>query len=330
MPVGNLVRNVAAGATLAFVVGAAATGIASAAPPAKDTQLMTVYAVSCPSWGLVPANESPLDWDETGHGSQLNTAADVALADESDIPAGCDAGKNFTFSVTGREARGMTVNRSATFALSERELEVAATDGLWVSAQPPSGMAFAGLRCYDDVKYGDSLEHMVVPRDVQPICIAYGVPGEAQQEITLLAVTCKSFADVPGNDLPKDWDETGHGGELATGASNDTTDPSDIPANCDKGENFVFTLTGAADNSQVATEKVSSRNGQTITLEGRAFESLSNGGIFVRVAPKAGYAFAGLRCHDDVIFSDNLELIYVTKAELPHKAIYCIGFGVKQ
>ncbi len=324
-------RTLAAGAALVIGLTAAGTDLVGAAPQANDSTQMTLYSVTCPSWGDIPANQSPSEWDETGHGGSLDTSADTTLADVNDIPAGCSAAKDFAFSVHGRERRNLTVSGDESFALSESEQSTAASDGLWVSVQPPVGVAFAGLRCFDDVQFGDRLEHVVIaPGTEQVTCIAFGVAGAAKQNLTLLAVTCESWSQVPANDEPTEWDETGHGKEMQGGIGNALADPSDIPASCDKGENFVFTLSRGADGTELTSEKVSSRNGKTITLEGKAFEALSDGGLMVRVAPRDGYAFAGLRCYDDVIFGDNLEQIYVPKSTLPVPSLYCIGFGVKE
>ena len=204
--------------------------------------------------------------------------------------------------------------------------------GLYVRSFTPAGLHFAGLRCFDDVAFGDNVELVWADSSALPVktleCIAFAVP--ASQQVTFIQAVCKNWASVPANTNPKEWDETGHGGELNGAADTSLADPADIGSGCERSNGWKFTLAGSQNGEPFrSVGPTAPDGGSTESLTGEEIEALSNGGLWVRSVVKSGYQFAGLRCYDDVNYSDNLELIYIPGNETPKGGVYCIAFAVK-
>jgi hypothetical protein len=146
---------------------------------------LSLYSVVCPSWDMIPANEDPTNWDESGHGGELNGEAQTRMAAPGDIPSGCQRAKKSSFSLSEANTPVLSADSSGTGPrVAEHRLSDAVFDsGIFVKVEMHSSVEFASLRCYDDVAYGDSLELIYIPRGQQVeevFCIAFAVGHEEE------------------------------------------------------------------------------------------------------------------------------------------------------
>jgi hypothetical protein len=170
---------------------------APTAPPQRVS--LTLIKVLCPSYSVVPANQNPTSYDQTGgHGGELDTSYQTVLVNPTtDIPKTCTRADGWQFQLYGAFTGGVlspTVGSalttgadgagsgSVTFVLDASELALGQTDGsptgLWVAEIEQPGVAsFGALRCYTDINNGDNVENIrdLGTSDQHIYCIAYNV-----------------------------------------------------------------------------------------------------------------------------------------------------------
>lgn len=200
-------------------------------------QQVTFVKAICPSYGVVPANNSPATSDETGgHAAELDTSYGKSLVNlAADIPASCTPAAGWVFNFwsgsdsgtgTGTGPLGSTAatgaDGKAVQTLTPAQLAAATSgNGLWISEATQAGVAgFGALRCYQDIQGGDNLEaiSLVAAGTSGVSCIAYNVPPA--REITIAKIrtqigTSPAPADTFAGSIS---DNSGAGFSIATTA----------------------------------------------------------------------------------------------------------------
>jgi hypothetical protein len=147
-----------------------------------------MYQVDCPTYTLVPANESydTLTYDATGgHTGDLNHTAQYATASVSDIPAGCTRAAGWAFNLHEGSATGTLIEQAVTGSTGSVDVLLNATDaayartggGVWVDDVVPANYGFGAVRCFQDILYSDNSENInAVPAGTTEVtCIGFNV-----------------------------------------------------------------------------------------------------------------------------------------------------------
>ncbi len=151
--------------------------------------------------------------------------------------------------------------------------------------------------------------------------------------ITLYQVSCPSYSYVPANDSYNNaaYDATGgHTAELNTNSNRGTAAVSDIDSHCTRMAGWQFNLhRNSANGTAVSGSPVATGADGYVDVQlssDDATRARTGSGIWVDEVVPAGYGFAGLRCYDDMMYSDNSEQVSGVDADVTH--VYCIAFNV--
>jgi hypothetical protein len=211
----------------------------------------------------------------------------------------------------------------------------------------PAGWSLTGFIVRPDTNHGATCsatdpgwqQTAAIPADANPymVCVknAYAAPLTTLTVRAYKAI-CSSFAAVPRNE---DGGVTDHYGELVTGPVNAPTPVAagaPLPQGCGLStEPFGFRY--AYDQNPVD-------HPNPMPVRGTDFGPTGSGGfaeiildrqrftgghaVWIAEVPKTGYAFAGLRCHRDVLNQDNAEWIRLESGDEGIQTAYCIAYNV--
>lgn len=169
--------------------------------------------------------------------------------------------------------------------------------------------------------------------------VTFANKDDRKQTVTFVKVICPTYKDVPANQNPTTYDQTGgHAHELDTSYQTSLTNPAtDIPSGCRRAEGWSFTLykTWSLNNGDpvgvnpIRTVGPTDQNGEVVVAltPEEIDEARSGDGLWVSEVTQPGYGFAALRCYDDILNGDNLEFIKLSS--IPTDGVYCIAYNVK-
>ncbi len=185
-------------------------------------------------------------------------------------------------------------------------------------------------------------EFVLVNRCTTEAC----APQTVDPKIHFMKVVCQSYSSINGNEAADSYDHTPNknytqfanfteSGFVTNYLVNGFVDPSEIPgkdSGCGLASGWGFLLSTDQDqhnDNQIVTTDANGVYTTNVSSLPQALSSgIRNGNFWVSEVEKKGYDFGAIRCYNDALNGDNLELINIGNSNPAD--IYCIAYNVEQ
>jgi hypothetical protein len=160
---------------------------------------------------------------------------------------------------------------------------------------------------------------------------AGAVVTDGPSQIDFTKALCKSYSNIIGNEKPNEPDDTNGGSAFyAPGEVTDVTAPGPIYDGCEPTSDWSFRIGSRSDveggGGRVVTKAdgAATATGFTATLTSEESALAAGDGLWVTENNQDGYLFGAIRCADDSLHSDNLEVI----RNFHFETAYCSAYNV--
>ena len=151
----------------------------------------------------------------------------------------------------------------------------------------------------------------------------------APLSVTMYKEICPSYSDVPANDNPGGYDDTGgHSGELNPGYKTKPVTPlNSLPAACHAAAGWEFQFKNGQSGSVIRTSITGTDGTVTVDLNATELALARTGvGLWVLEVMQPSAPFGQIRCYNDMYNGDNLENIQYVASNIAQ--VYCFAYNV--